>query len=126
MHEIDLVCDHLLHTKKLLATNQEPPELSICTFKPVLRTTFETRGENFQNLHGMKLKNGVTLLYLSAVMNDIFVYFLLQVWTMKLTESTNNCYISDRVACTIKVNIKETIMGNDGFLQMFMWLMDFS
>ena len=40
-------------------------------------------------------------------------------WTMKLTESPNICYAIDRVACTIKVNIKETFMGNDGFLQMF-------
>ena len=44
---------------------------------------------------------------------------MLQVWTMKLTESINICYISDRVACTIKMNIKEALMGNDGFLQMF-------
>ena len=35
---------------------------------------------------------------------------------MKLTESINICYISDRVTCTVKVNIKETFMGNDGFL----------
>ena len=38
-----------------------------------------------------------------------------QVWTMKLTESTNICYVSDRVACTIKMNVKETFMGNDSF-----------
>ena len=30
-----------------------------------------------------------------------------QVWTMKLTASTNFCYISDRVARKVKVNIKE-------------------
>ena len=41
-------------------------------------------------------------------------------WTMKLTEWMDTC-TSDRVACTIKVNIKETFMGNEGFLQMFMW-----
>ena len=29
-----------------------------------------------------------------------------QMWTMKLTESTNMCYIIDMVACTVKVNIK--------------------
>ena len=51
---------------------------------------------------------------------------MLQGWTMKLTESTNICCTSDRVTCTIKVNIKETFMGNDGFLQMFIWLMDCS
>ena len=40
---------------------------------------------------------------------------MLQVWTMKLTESTSICYASDRVACTIKVNVKETFMGNYSF-----------
>ena len=33
---------------------------------------------------------------------------------MKLTESTDTC-TSDRVACTTKVNIKETFMENEGF-----------
>ena len=42
-----------------------------------------------------------------------------QVWTMKLTESMNICYISDKVACTIKMNIKETFMGNDSFWKCF-------
>ena len=43
---------------------------------------------------------------------------------MKLTKSKNVCYISDRVARTIIVNIKETAMEIDGILQMFMWCMD--
>ena len=34
---------------------------------------------------------------------------------MVLTESTNICYISGRVACTIKLNIEETFPGNNGF-----------
>ena len=46
---------------------------------------------------------------------------MLQVWTMKLTESMNICYVNVRVARTIKVNIKETLMGNDSFLQLFIW-----
>ena len=33
---------------------------------------------------------------------------------MKLTESINICYISVKVACTTKVNMKETFMGNNG------------
>ena len=49
---------------------------------------------------------------------------MLQVWTMKLTESTNIFYIRDSVACIIKVNIKETFTRNDAFLQMFMWWID--
>ena len=46
---------------------------------------------------------------------------MLQMWTMKLTESTNISGTSDRLVCTIKVNIKERFTENDGFLQMFMW-----
>ena len=64
----------------------------------------------------MKLSTYVTLLFLSVVDSDVFVYFFMaQVWTMKLTESTNTCHFSDRFASTIKVNIKE--MGNYGFLK---------
>ena len=44
-----------------------------------------------------------------------------QVWTIKLTESANIFCISDGVACTIKPNIKEAFIGNDGFLQSVMW-----
>ena len=69
----------------------------------------------------MKLTTDVTLLPLSALDNDIFVYFMSQVWTMKLTESVNICYVSVRVARTIKANIKEILMGNDGLLQLFIW-----
>ena len=36
-------------------------------------------------------------------------------WAMKLTESTNIYYVSDRVAFTVKMNVKETFMGNDSF-----------
>ena len=46
---------------------------------------------------------------------------MLQVWTIKLTESKKICYISDKVVSTIKMNIKETFMGTDGLLQTFMW-----
>ena len=42
-----------------------------------------------------------------------------QVWTIKSTASMNFYYISDRIGCTFKVNIKETFMGNNGFLQTF-------
>ena len=45
----------------------------------------------------------------------LFVFFMSQVLTMKLTESTNICYVNDRVACTIKMNVKETFTGNDSF-----------
>ena len=42
---------------------------------------------------------------------------------MELTESMNICYVNVRVSRAIKVNIKETFMGNDPFLQMFIWWM---
>ena len=42
-----------------------------------------------------------------------------QVWTMKLTKSTNICHVSDTVACTIKMNVKETFMGNYSFPKCF-------
>ena len=34
---------------------------------------------------------------------------------MTLTESTKICYISDRVACTVKLNNEETFLRNNGF-----------
>ena len=46
---------------------------------------------------------------------------MLEIWTIKLTESTNNFFTSDRAVRTIKVNMKERFIGNDGFLQIFMW-----
>ena len=38
-----------------------------------------------------------------------------QVLTMALTESANICYISDRVASTVKLNIRETFRGHNDF-----------
>ena len=38
-----------------------------------------------------------------------------QVLTMTLAESTNTCYITDTVACTVKLNIKDTFLGDNGF-----------
>ena len=72
VHEINLVCDHLKNMKIKLVTNLEPPELSLYAFKPVWITIFETLWGKLQNLLGMKLTTGVTLLLLSAVDNDFF------------------------------------------------------
>ena len=38
-----------------------------------------------------------------------------QLSTIKLNESKNAFCISDRVATIIKLNIKETFLGNNGF-----------
>ena len=80
VHEIDLVCDHLKNTKRKLFTNLESPELSLYAFKPVCRTIFETLWGKLQNLLGMKLTTGVTLLLLSAVDNDFFSYHRCWLW----------------------------------------------
>ena len=53
-------------------------------------------------------------MFLSAA--HICLFFMSQVRTIKLTESMNICYISDKVACTIKVNVEKTFMGKNGFL----------
>ena len=44
-----------------------------------------------------------------------------QVWTIKLTEAMNICYVSFRISRTIKENMKETFMGNNSFLQIAIW-----
>ena len=36
-------------------------------------------------------------------------------------EPIYTCCTNDRVASKVKVNIKETLMRNEGFLQVFMW-----
>ena len=51
---------------------------------------------------------------------------MLQMWTIKLTESTNKVCTSDRAVRTIKVNMKERFIGNDGFLQILMWSINYS
>ena len=72
----------------------------------------------------MKLITDVILLFLPSVNDGVFIFKVAGV-DYKLTKSTDTC-TSDRVASTIKVSIKEAFMGNEGFLQMFMWSMDFS
>ena len=67
----------------------------------------------------MKLTTDVTLLFLSAVDNIYLFFCMSQVWTVKITESMNICYISDTVVCTIKMNVKETFMGNASFSKCF-------
>ena len=113
VYEIDLVCDHLRNTKRKLVTNLESPELSLYAFKSVCRTVLEIFWGKLQNLLGIKLTTGVTLLLLAVVDNDFF--FILQVLTMKSIESTNIRYISDKSASKIKRNIKETFLKNNSF-----------
>ena len=74
VHEIDVVCDHLKNTKRKLVTSLESPELSLYAFKSVCWTILETLWGKLQNLLGVKLTSGVTLLLLSAVDNDFFFH----------------------------------------------------
>ena len=50
--------------------------ISLAAHHESTRTTFETPSSKLRNLSGMKLINDVTLLFVSAVDNGIFVYFL--------------------------------------------------
>ena len=88
-----------------------PPELLL----KLLEANFEIYLEwNWQLMQ-------LCCLFQQKIMIYLFI-FMSQVWTMKLTESINICYFSVRVARTIK----ETFMGNDGFLQIFISWMDCS
>ena len=70
------------------------------------------------NLLGMKLTTDVAFLFLSAVDNYIFVYLLRQTYGL--------CYVSVRASRLIKMNIKKTFMGNDGFLHYYLTDLIFS
>ena len=72
------------------------------------KTTFKIPLRKLQNILGMKFRTDVTLLFLSAVNNEICLLFMVKVWNLKLTESMNIFCISDRVASAIKLNIEET------------------
>ena len=50
--------------------------------------------------------------------------FMPEVFTVESTESVNFFYITHRVTCTIKLNIKETFLENKSLWQMFIWWMD--
>ena len=62
------------------------------------------------------MTNDVTLPFLIEINNDIFGgFFMSQLWTMKVTASTNFCYISDRVTCAVEVNIKKNLPWKQWF-----------
>ena len=92
--------------------------------RSVIRT-FKTPWGKLPNLLEVKLTTDVILQFLSSVNNGIFVYF----WSCRFVYEINlmnTCCTSDKVASKIKINIKETFMRNEGFLQVFMWRMDCS
>ena len=105
VHEIDLVSS----------------ELSLYTFKRVCRTTSKRLGET-SKFTWNEVENWYHLtVFFSSEYYYICLFLKSQKWKIKLTESTNNFCTSDRAVRTIKVNLKERFIGNDGFLQIFMW-----
>ena len=95
VHEIDLVCDLVI----LFIAHHKSVSFKLriywaffYTFKQVCRTTFETLCERLQNWLEMKLTADVTLLYFSALDNDIFVYFY--VTSMGYENNWINKYLS--------------------------------
>ena len=83
----------LYHSCKVNGNLKQTDESLIGQYE---HNTFKTLRNKLQNLLEKKLQTDVTLLFLSVADNNIFVS---QVWTMKLTESTNICYISVRDFC---------------------------
>ena len=81
------------------------------------RNTFETPWGKVQNLLGMKFTTDVTLLFLSAV-NSIYLFFCVTGVDYDINW-INEYYVRDTVACTIKMNFKETFMGKDSFGKCF-------
>ena len=73
MDAVHLVCDYI--TLRDWVTNQEPPELSLYTFKPVWRTTHKTPCNKLQNKLGMKLTTDVILMFLPSMNDGVFAYF---------------------------------------------------
>ena len=83
-------------------------------FPKGLRETFKFTWNEVDNWHHL------TVSFRSEKW-DICLFFLLQMWTIKLTELTNNFCTSERAVRTVKLVLKERFIGNDGFLQIFMW-----
>ena len=83
----------LYHSCKVNGNLKQTDESLIGQYE---HNTFKTLRNKLQNLLEKKLPTDVTLLFLSVADSNIFVS---QVWTMKLTESTNISYISVRDFC---------------------------
>ena len=98
-------------------TNWKPSQLFVHTFKPIGRYTFKHLETNLRNLLEIELKNDLTLPFLSLVKIDLcgffcFFFFVTSVGReiecVGTTESNSILYISVRVPCMIKLNIKES------------------
>ena len=91
-------------------TNWKPSQLSVYTFKPACRFTFQHFEVNIKNLLGIELTNDLTLPFLPIVINDSCVFVAdvgCEIERVGTTESNNILYISVRVTRAIKFNINE-------------------
>ena len=75
---------------------------------------FQRLEANFENLLGMELKSDLTLQFLSSVNNDLFFFFFVigvgsEIKCIGATELNDTLYVSVRVTCMIKFNIKKTL-----------------
>ena len=115
VHEIDLICIQLAH-KKPLVTKQEPLQVSVYAFKPLCRTTFKAPWGKHQNLIKMMLATDVTLLFLSAVNNDILVYFLCY-WCELCNQLNQQIFVILVIRCSYNQSkYQRTLHGKQRFL----------
>ena len=55
----------------------------------------------------------------------LFIFYATSMdYELVWTELINICHFSDRFGTAIKLNFKESFMGIDVFLKMFIWWMD--
>ena len=120
--QIDLPCDHLYFTTPgKVATNLQTPKLSLFTFKVVCRTSFQISSGKLQkftyngvdNWCNFQLTNWRNVSFIGKewyiyLFICLFIYFSLQVRTMKYAESKNIWNIIVSVNIRIKLNIKDT------------------
>ena len=120
--QIDLPCDHLYFTTPgKVATNLQTPKLSLFTFKVVCRTSFQISSGKLQkftyngvdNWCNIQLTNWRNVSFIGKewyiyLFICLFIYFSLQVRTMKYAESKNIWNIIVSVNIRIKLNIKDT------------------
>ena len=128
MAQIDLPCDHLYFTTPgKVATNLQTPKLSLFTFKVVCRTSFQISSGKLQkftyngvdNWCNFQLTNWRNVSFIGKewyiyLFICLFIYFSLQVRTMKYAESKNIWNIIVRL--TLGSNwISKTLNGKSKF-----------
>ena len=112
---IDVVCDHLKHTKKCFVTNGEH-SWAFCMYIDAthcVKLLLKHLETNFKHLLGMEFEAAVIFLILLSVNNDLVIYVFAtgvscEITYLGSTEMNNVPYISAKVTCTITFSGKET------------------